>query len=602
MEKLTEFHKTFQSLDVKLQVVEIAVNEGTTKSFVNSVLTELVQNSIDAIRSLDKVEHTEEVINILKTQKSEIYSYMYRNKIEIYMFNNVIEVKDDVGISNIIPLLIPFLSSKNVDDPNVTGEMGTGFFNVFRQPYVKTVIITTVYNSIETIIECTPILGRNFDVTDIDYKINRKTTEEKNYTSILILLNNVEIIEMISDAIVYVSNYMSIIPNLYLNGKSFYRNKISIFEGDFGEVFYIPTGKDISSFVMTNDIPFLSLSEFISQFDGVYRYLAELCSNGIVINFNKSVYTPSQSRTKINISEEKIEPVSKFINDCLFFSVLMLYLDKYYRDEVIIHTSSKASIFELKITERKFTNYPNITNAYKSPIKELITSYIFQYNNEETNISSIINTRINTMNVSNFEETLIGRVVERWFSNKDKTNPEIIKKEANNLEKWYNMQLFVDIYLYHVKHLINNKVIQGSKITKKNVTVLYGKLEDNLLGSYNNKTNNLSINSDNFDKQLFELRLSELLKIRNNTEIISKINEDPELIKYFSTNINTTLIHELGHVIQGKNHTSSFHGLTNISINGGENLMFDEMCTQIYILCLQEGLMSDYIEDLKELM
>ena len=35
----------------KLQTIEIAINEGTTKAFVPAVLTELVQNSVDAIRS-----------------------------------------------------------------------------------------------------------------------------------------------------------------------------------------------------------------------------------------------------------------------------------------------------------------------------------------------------------------------------------------------------------------------------------------------------------------------------------------------------------------------------------------------------------------------
>ena len=116
LENLVDYkNNVFEYSNVKLQIGEIAVNAGTTKSFIRAVLTELIQNSIDAIRSTSNEN----------------------KKIDVYIHSNIVEIIDYVGMKNFISLLIPFLSSKNVDDPNVTGEMGTGFFNVFRQPYVK---------------------------------------------------------------------------------------------------------------------------------------------------------------------------------------------------------------------------------------------------------------------------------------------------------------------------------------------------------------------------------------------------------------------------------------------------------------------------------
>jgi hypothetical protein len=48
-QELTDSYHLFNHKDVKLQLVEISVNEGTNKCFINSILTELIQNSVDAL-------------------------------------------------------------------------------------------------------------------------------------------------------------------------------------------------------------------------------------------------------------------------------------------------------------------------------------------------------------------------------------------------------------------------------------------------------------------------------------------------------------------------------------------------------------------------
>ena len=50
-ELFEETTKLSGPLEGGLQITEIAINEGSTKTFINSILTETIQNSLDAIRT-----------------------------------------------------------------------------------------------------------------------------------------------------------------------------------------------------------------------------------------------------------------------------------------------------------------------------------------------------------------------------------------------------------------------------------------------------------------------------------------------------------------------------------------------------------------------
>ena len=171
--KVSKSYKTYEKGSTKLQIVEIAVNEGTTKPFVQAIITELVQNSVDAIKSnFSSISDGEREEQSLKKSGDDNIDKK-KNEIFIDTANNAISISDCVGISNlnsIISLLIPFLSSKDPNDPNVTGEMGTGFFNVYRQPYVEKVYIITTSNESTIKIECVPLI-ENGVVYDIEYRI-----------------------------------------------------------------------------------------------------------------------------------------------------------------------------------------------------------------------------------------------------------------------------------------------------------------------------------------------------------------------------------------------------------------------------------------------
>ena len=84
-------------------------------------------------------------------------------------------------------IMIPFLSTKSFDDPRVTGEMGSGFFYVYRYPWCQYVIFQTVYQNQLTVIQATPIL-KDQRVIDIDYQMTQQTVNRPNGTTVEIVL------------------------------------------------------------------------------------------------------------------------------------------------------------------------------------------------------------------------------------------------------------------------------------------------------------------------------------------------------------------------------------------------------------------------------
>jgi hypothetical protein len=175
------------------------------KCFINSILTELIQNSVDAIRS-----------------ESESSKY-----IDIRISNDVISITDYIGFDDIINILIPFLSSKNPNDPNVTGEMGTGFFNVYRKPWTRFVLIESVFNSIKKTIRATPLHENNI-VYDIEYEVMIQELDEQNSTTISIFLEKdiSTLSQIITDAFIFVNSYLSFIKSaiIRLNGSIVKKN------------------------------------------------------------------------------------------------------------------------------------------------------------------------------------------------------------------------------------------------------------------------------------------------------------------------------------------------------------------------------------------
>lgn len=560
----------------KLQIVEIAINEGTTKNYVQAVLTELIQNSIDAIRS-SKLE----------------------GEIDINLYTDSINITDNVGIPNeaYMALLIPFLSSKNPNDPNVTGEMGTGFFNVYRQPLCSVVTI----HSNEIFIEATPIINEQGYVIDIQYSISINPMSRKKGTSISIFFHpdKADIIESITDAHIYATNYLGFTGiKTYLNGNIIEEKRSLIIQNNLGSV-YITSNPNIQSFIMTNGVPFASLSSFASQFPDVFQRFLTDGNTRVIINFNKNIYTPSQSRTKVNIPFKLRRDISTFINDGLYLAVLHMYNqgEIQFEDSIIENTTSQASIFQLKFTVPKRI-YDILAPLTYKKAKTLRNLYVNYLPTGKKPLFKIINEYIDSS--IPLSEDIISQSVLKWAKNKNQKR--IIEEtvlirtfEAPHEVKgalsvpFTSLQPFINLYWDICKKLIHEGVILNVKLGTPPSIVIGETVNENVKGFYTHSQNIIFLNDKYFSKKDIDLALKE-------TKDVYGIRINCLMASLFSPSLPvTTLIHEILHAIQGEDHTISSHGTTNIKIMGFEELSFDECAQAIYEKVLEEGIMKAFL-------
>lgn len=704
---ISENYKTYDIEKTKLQIVEIAVNEGTTKNFIQAVITELYQNSVDAIKSSGE-------------KNKDIY---------IETANNGIRIMDFVGIKdlkNLITLLIPFLSSKDPNSPDTVGEMGTGFFNVYRQPYVKNVYILT--NGIK--IKCTPLHEDNV-VYDILYEIEMFEFPG-NYTEITLILND-NMPEIINDANVFVNTNLGFeinkkceididlinksqgsgkgallkkdlieicdkfkilykkkdkkidlikeINNKYneicgdinisLNAKDISKKLKSVYRiKGVGEVFYV--SNKIPSLVLTNNSPFSSLFNFLSDFPEVYKAFKNSSEVSVIINLDKDIYTADQSRTKVNIKDRN--KVIDLINNGLYLFNLYLYTNKLSENpnEIIQFTTSRSNISQVKIFDsgNNFANFNTFNDNLKNfevyneyDLKSLIGNY--SINNIFLKLSYIINQLVSRFHMVHFERILnildvlgsdkkneeksreiynsfiskkninipydndydneivsydLGLLINSitiWFSIKDTSKQKeekiiVVKKSGEKLdtknekldikdikEEWPILQVFINIFWKKLDQLINEGELILQNFVSEPPKIFSGNSANGSLGFYMRENHSLVLNVKNYNPTLL---LNSLVKIKklNIEQSILLLQTDKEIIKYFASNMVTTLIHEIGHAIQGSNHSGSSHGMTNIKFKNGQFLEFDDMCLNIYRKIISMGLFYEFIEKLKK--
>lgn len=464
--KVDKYNKTFNPVDFKLQIIEIASNEGTTKPFIQAVLTELVQNSIDAIKS--KYQNTQ-----------------YNEQIDVKTSNNGIIIKDNIGIDDlntIITFLVPFLSTKDPNDPNVTGEMGTGFFNVYRQPFVKYVLITTVKNNNVTKIKGTPILVNNI-INDIKYEIETYTDNHPNMTEIMIIFNE-DSPDLINDVNNMINNKMGYNLINFVNSNKLnkeqefiYNNIEKIKASDKRAIanknFTLEKLKEISKSVgiKAGTTKIVLINKLIDYYENLnlnivlqniditlnsniinkgtkliykdenigeilimlknnnYNSLNDsivLVNNGyfndlnnflstnnyvnqlLIDNSGKSIivnfYKNSYfpSQARTSIRFKDNLNIHKFLSDGLYFVTLYKYLLGYSTDLIIRNTSSVANINQLKLYNNVTYEYSNMKN--KIPFDTYITNYIIEKETDKSAETIASNINLNISNISNDKE------------------------------------------------------------------------------------------------------------------------------------------------------------------------------------------------------
>lgn len=591
-ENSTETYKTFDPNSMNMQIVEIAVNDGTNKSFVPAVLTELIQNSIDAIRT-----------NACNKQ------------IHINIGEDFISVRDSAGIEDITQILIPFLSSKDPNDPRVTGEIGTGFFNVYRQPYVKCVKIETVYSDMNIEIIGIPQVENGL-VVDIIYHLRQLETTVNPYTNITIVFNNnINIISsVIVEAQLFSQIYFSFInaADIYLNGERCVVESKPIYSNsDIGD-FRLTKSRTALSFILTNDIPFSMLQDVDLIPEELKSPFIKFGSNSIVLNLSKNVYSPTQSRNKISIFPSMLQEVKFFITNGIIRCIFQKYIDQSMEalDEIIEHTYSKSSIYQLLPV-----NGPNIFMNYKfgesyMGIKELDVGstirYVIDLCKKEviTDISVLPN------------DTLYERVIYSWFLPKNisvekrryhpvYSNPEDFGNELDyTISRSPNLlSTFVYSYWKHVKTLVDRKILRGVSMLKPSPRLVFEDTGEGVLGYFSGAFDLIALNNKLFDYDEIETRLLSHKEVDFKYINFSK---DETFKHYFSNSTPAcVLIHELTHAILNTSYDHQdrgTHGRTSIAIGDKVHPDFEEAAFSIYSHVIADGMLETFLVEMRKVI
>ncbi len=602
-----EDYKSFQEKSVKLQIVEIAVNDGTTKDYILAVLTELIQNSKDAIKSTSK-------------------SY---NKVNVDLYQGQIKIYDYVGMSNesLISVLIPFLSTKDSNDPNVTGEMGTGFFNVYRQPYCKKVQISTSNDNISITIQATPILDSQKQITDISYDVEINKKGDNRFTEILIELydKRTELIQIINDGFLYLRNVMCYMDiDLYLNGESITTYKQLLYEDKTASL-YIGKKEDVSSYVFTNGVPFSPLHLFYQQFPGVYLFATTIGSNRLILNFNKNMYTPTQSRTKVNISDENEIIITRLINYFIYLGVIFMYnTDSInFINGIVGNTTSFSPIDQLKFTIKNIPLIADESLRNDKWIYGFFTSLSLSHFESKFNtlgglindtIDYYINNKIKIyddehLKPDNYIQKISYDAVNRWFKTKKIESTEIKKldivdmdkvKIVTNIKDAKNvaislpyLQLFINIYWNLLK---SNKVIKlGSKLNPNPPRIAYETVNSDVEGYYSKSDHSIYLS------HLYIPNINELNDEFEKLDNVLTLRRLSIFTNLFSPILPvTTFFHEILHSIQSQNHNDASHGTTSIFIGKKSGFSFDDTAIEINKILYKEGLLNDFVNSLQD--
>jgi hypothetical protein len=306
-----------------LQMLGIVVNEGNTRPFVVAVLQELVQNAIDAIRSSSAFAHVE-----LDFEKSQETGKL------------VMAITDPVGMTldTLLKMNIPFYSGKTSKDANTTGEMGTGFFNVFRE--TSRVFVKTQKNSQIILWESTPIV-EDKRVVDI---LNKVWFEEElfesasSFTTIRLFLNSDvgadeqfavfeatmrDMLPVINpDIVTFTVQGKSLDAQPHIMRTSVEPGMIRMSDKGFqrGSV-CVTVNNYPKSYVLSNGVPFTDLVHFCSMI-GFDAMCSQVLYSNFVIDLPKQAYTVVQSREKIFLEESSRADVILALQDCCWVSCI----------------------------------------------------------------------------------------------------------------------------------------------------------------------------------------------------------------------------------------------------------------------------------------
>ncbi len=638
-------HHTLHEADERpqFQIIQIASNEGTSKVFIDAVITELVQNSVDAIRYA----------------LSEGWSIPERVDIEL-CDRDVLElaVTDHVGIpdSALLGLCIPFLSTKTLSTL-MTGEMGTGFFNAYRQPYTKCVVIETR----DLVIVATPILDVNKKrVLDIEYSFSViPERQNRRQTDIRVVFNDIskeERVHVMIDATSFVHNTLGYLPSdVYYNGARVSSERVIVNESDVGKC-YAMVGVKRASILLTNGIPMGDLIPFLEGISTkpIDNYDIHV---GMVIDLNKGYYTPNQSRNRLVKTDELNYALEQFLEESII-NYLTWYIhhatfvdgNQSIIEEYLPNTSSKEDINQFipyggtrktMLHDKMYTIYHRhnlprivcdlndeiqllkkegvITNAdFDRAVKDTYRFLLWDgevYIGRQTQLDLLRkwfvgkllpgNKQVKTLVVGTSTTTSTGKGKGKLVKADATKVVEISEESAAKVNKIVSILTnFIEVYYAVGKRSGFTKGVNFSVVPKVKMVVITGTTP--ALGHYSPNDHAISVNY-----VYLESVMSQFLGSWDT--FILKSKKDPiQGLTYAKTEayfrryiglicpLSSLMVHEIQHALRGTDHTSASaepHGHSTIVLGGKTyDVSFEEGCNLVCSTIVGGGLWTELLK------
>ena len=269
---------------MELQSLQIALRSGTNREYFNAALTELLQNSIDAIRQCKSEDHRIEV-------ETDGYSYT---------------IADTVGIdpTHIPGLLIPFLSTKECDAS--TGEMGSGFYSILREDITQHVDIVTIHSGRSLRLR----LRVDGDDVHVTWKIDSYKGDKGGTRIIVFLAQHTNFTSYVARINEYARSFLPVIDTTCkFNGKIVSDGSVRVVVDNPN--FRILVRNMSESFVsplLTNGVPFGYLDDYIEVFGANPNNtkLRTLLARNLILDIKKTGYRPVQSRNHLILEGENL--------------------------------------------------------------------------------------------------------------------------------------------------------------------------------------------------------------------------------------------------------------------------------------------------------
>ena len=641
MQLFKEVEKDTSDESSPLQIVEIAVNEGTVKPFIQASITELIQNSIDAVRYFNPQNKK---INISIQKSSDLR--------EIYLL-----IKDYVGMGPdaFLYIAIPFLSTKTASQIQ-TGEIGSGFFNVYRQS--NFVIVESYKDGVRRSYYDKPVLDSNGRVVDIIKRVSFKKDAKPdniNWTTITIGIpisyesripseTDPSFIKIISEIEFYCRNVIGLasMPSIEFMNKNIYVMRTEVDKvGPFTVYMLVSRNGqrtisnaknlNIQSYLLTKGIPFSPLSGYLHNLTESLKLSIQF---DCLVDISHGGYTPVQTRTRINMPSKIQMDLRRLEKDLVFLCALRSARDG---DISLDHRNSTNSVVQLRFFPNPYDETWNTPLDYlknmryrdQPSIVDLINTCITVmgeklYTSVKNDISAIIVHEYNCgYKVINYD---VAALVTDWLQNKnqEKINitleKTIVELEAVKQPKHHftdkELKRIESYYIKTIQNMVEKWVNNYWKTGERAKIVGFGSnipkikiildFEDSV-GFYSFNDHIITINIFDWDikdidelLQLFESNQAAGEKpVKITQEILDKLDKNNKIWnKSFALHYpETTIPHEIEHARRGEHQHAGHDSIYNALYPGdiAQTRTFSESTNAVYTKVLGSGFYDSLI-------